>query len=117
MAGGGRLLAAALGHHPLLLLAADAGLSRAGPDLPAVIPFLAVIFVSAAMPTPGMAGSLDLASKYALTGLFGVTAETAVAFTILFHFLLLVAPIALGLARLLARGLELQNHRPAGEKR
>ena len=30
-------------------------------DLPATIPFLAVIFVSAAIPTPGMAGSLDLA--------------------------------------------------------
>jgi len=73
--------------------------------LPAVIPFLAVIFVSAAVPTPGMAGSLDLASKYALTGLFAVADKTAVAFTILFHFLLLLAPISLGLAALWREGL------------
>jgi len=71
----------------------------------AVIPFLAVIFVSAAVPTPGMAGSLDLASKYALTGLFAVAEKTAVAFTILFHFLLLLAPIALGLVALWREGL------------
>ena len=79
----------------------------AGMDLglPAVVPFLAVIFVSAAVPTPGMAGSLDLASKYALTGLFSVSARTAVAFTILFHFLLLLAPIALGLIALWREGL------------
>jgi uncharacterized protein (TIRG00374 family) len=74
-------------------------------DLPAVIPFLAVIFVSAAVPTPGMAGSLDLASKYALIGLFAVAEKTAVAFTILFHFLLLLAPITLGLLALWREGL------------
>jgi len=74
-------------------------------SLPAVIPYLAVIFVSAAVPTPGMAGSLDLASKYALTGLFAVAEKTAVAFTILFHFLVLLAPIALGLLALWHQGL------------
>jgi hypothetical protein len=77
-----------------LLMQGFAGLAL---DLPATIPFLAVIFVSAAIPTPGMAGSLDLASKYALIGLFGVNEKTAVAFTILFHFLLLLMPITLGL--------------------
>ena len=74
-------------------------------DLPSTIPFLAVIFVSAAIPTPGMAGSLDLASKYALLGLFGVTAKTAVAFTLLFHFLLLLPPIVLGLIAFWCEGL------------
>ncbi len=74
-------------------------------DLPATIPFLAVIFMAAAIPTPGMAGSLDLASKYALTGLFGVEAKTAVAFTIFFHFLLLSMPIALGLLAFWHEGL------------
>jgi uncharacterized protein (TIRG00374 family) len=74
-------------------------------DLFAAIPFLAVIFVSAAVPTPGMAGSLDLASKYALTGLYGVAEKTAVAFTILFHFLLLLAPIVLGLIAFWQEGL------------
>jgi uncharacterized membrane protein YbhN (UPF0104 family) len=52
-----------------------------------------------------MAGSLDLASKYALTALFGVEAKTAVAFTIFFHFLLLLMPIALGLLALWREGL------------
>jgi uncharacterized protein (TIRG00374 family) len=85
-----------------LLMQGFAGMRLA---LPAVIPFLAVIFVSAAVPTPGMAGSLDLASKYALTGLFAVTEKTAVAFTILFHFLLLLVPIALGLVALWSEGL------------
>ncbi len=74
-------------------------------DLPATVPFLAVIFLAAAIPTPGMAGSLDLASKYALTGLFGIEAQTATAFTILFHFLLLVMPIALGLLAFWREGL------------
>jgi uncharacterized protein (TIRG00374 family) len=74
-------------------------------DLPAMIPFLAVIFVAAAIPTPGMAGSLDLASKYALTGLFGINDKTAVAFTIFFHFLLLLMPIALGLLAFWREGL------------
>ena len=52
-----------------------------------------------------MAGSLDLASKYALLGLFGVTAKTAVAFTLLFHFLLLLPPIVLGLIAFWSEGL------------
>ena len=86
------------------------------PSLPAVIPFLSVIFVSAAVPTPGMAGSLDLASKYALVGLYGVSAETAVAFTILFHFLLLLAPIALGLTAFWREGLSFRALGRLGRK-
>jgi uncharacterized protein (TIRG00374 family) len=81
------------------------GFSGIGMDIPATIPFLAVIFVSAAVPTPGMAGSLDLAAKYALVGLFGIQEKTAVAFTILFHFLLLALPIALGLLAFWREGL------------
>lgn len=85
------------------------GFAGMGIALPAVIPYLAVIFVSAAVPTPGMAGSLDLASKYALTGLYAVPAKTAVAFTILFHFLVLLAPIALGLVALWRQGLSFKS--------
>ncbi len=86
------------------------------PGLPAMAPFLAVIFVSAAVPTPGMAGSLDLACKYALTGLFAVAEKTAMAFTILFHFLLLLTPIALGLAALWSEGLSLRAIGRMGKK-
>jgi uncharacterized protein (TIRG00374 family) len=81
------------------------GFSGLALDLPSTVPFLAVIFVSAAIPTPGMAGSLDLASKYALIGLFGVNEKTAVAFTIFFHFLLLLMPITLGLLAFWREGL------------
>jgi uncharacterized protein (TIRG00374 family) len=86
------------------------------PGLPAIAPFLAVVFVSAAVPTPGMAGSLDLAATYALTGLFAVDAGTAVAFTILFHFLLLAPPIALGLIALWHEGLSLRAVGRLGRK-
>jgi uncharacterized protein (TIRG00374 family) len=85
-------------------------------DLPSTIPFLAVIFVAAAIPTPGMAGSLDLASKYALTGLFGVSAKTAVAFTIFFHFLLLLMPITLGLLAFWHEGLNFKIIRKLSKK-
>jgi uncharacterized protein (TIRG00374 family) len=79
------------------------------PGLMPVIPFLAVIFVAAAVPTPGMAGSLDLAAIYALTGLFAVPEKTAAAFTILFHFLVLAVPIALGLIALWHEGLSIRS--------
>jgi hypothetical protein len=92
------------------------GFGGIGLSLPDVIPFLAMIFVSAAVPTPGMAGSLDLASKYALTGLFQVAAGTAVAFTILFHFLLLLAPITLGLAAFWREGLSFKALGRLGRK-
>jgi hypothetical protein len=92
------------------------GFSGLAINLPSTIPFLAVIFVSAAIPTPGMAGSLDLASKYALTGLFGVNDKTAVAFTIFFHFLLLVMPITLGLLAFWHEGLNFKIISRLGKK-
>jgi glycosyltransferase 2 family protein len=96
-----------------LLMQGFAGLTL---DLPATVPFLAVIFVSAAIPTPGMVGSLDLASKYALTSLFGVNNKTAVAFTILFHFLLLLMPIVLGLLAFWREGLNFKIIRNLSKK-
>ncbi len=96
-----------------LLMQGFAGMRLA---LPAVIPYLAVIFVSAAVPTPGMAGSLDLASKYALTGLFAIAEKTAVAFTILFHFLILLTPITLGLVALWRQGLNFKIIGQLGKK-
>ncbi|MBN2346505.1 MAG: flippase-like domain-containing protein [Candidatus Aminicenantes bacterium] len=96
-----------------LLMHGFAGVRLALPD---VIPFLSVIFVAAAVPTPGMAGSMDLAAKYALTGLFGISTKTAVAFTILFHFLVLLSPIALGLIALWREGLSIHTVRRMEKK-
>lgn len=111
---GGRGMAAVAGlsllHWGLIALSYGLLLHGFGirPGLPAIAPFLAVVFVSAAVPTPGMVGSLDLAAKFALTGLFAVPEKTAVAFTILFHFLLLAPPIVLGLIALWHEGLSLR---------
>lgn len=111
-AGIARVVLLSLLHWLIILLSywvLMRGFAGIGLDLPAVVPFLAVIFVSAAVPTPGMAGSLDLAAKYALVGLFGVQAKTAVAFTILFHFLLLAMPIVLGLLAFWQEGLNFKS--------
>ena len=94
------------------------GFAGMGLALPAVIPYLAVIFVSAAVPTPGMAGSLDLASKYALTGLFAVPGQNRGGLHHPVPFPAAAAmPIALGLLAFWQRGPEFQDHRPPEEKR
>jgi len=81
-----------IGQYWLLSLAfagMQLGMSKA-------VIYFAVVFFSSAVPTPGMAGSLDLASRFALTVLFGVEEQTAIAYTILFHFLLLAVTFVLG---------------------
>ncbi len=61
------------------------------------IPYLCVIVASAAIPTPGMAGSLDAVSKTALEKLYTVPSAKAAAFTIIFHVLILLAMFVVGL--------------------
>ena len=73
------------------------------------VPFFAVIVAGASIPTPGMAGSLDAASKLALTQLYAVPAAKAVAFTLLFHFVLLILTFFLGLVCLWLEGLNVNK--------
>ncbi len=69
------------------------------------IPYFALLFVSAAIPTPGMAGTLDAASKLGLTQLLGADVNTAVAYTVLFHFILVGVPVLLGLVSAWREGM------------
>jgi hypothetical protein len=74
-----------------------------------VFPYFSIIVVSASIPTPGMAGSIDAGSKFALTQLYGVPADRAVAYTLLFHFLVLVLWIVFGFISLLRQGIKLRG--------
>ncbi len=63
------------------------------------LPYFALLMVGAAIPTPGMAGSLDSASKVGFYQLLGITSAysgSVVAFTLLFHTLLLLLALLTG---------------------
>ncbi|HNX96545.1 MAG TPA: lysylphosphatidylglycerol synthase transmembrane domain-containing protein [Candidatus Aminicenantes bacterium] len=79
--------------------------------------YFGIQFVAAAVPTPGMAGSFDVASRYTLTVLLGVTEGTAVAYTLLVHFLILAVPVSLGLWALGRQGLTLKGMRQLGRSK
>ncbi len=69
------------------------------------IPFFSITVIAAAIPTPGMAGSLDAGAKLGLIALFKVTESTAVAYTLVFHFLILLLITIFGLISLWMQGL------------
>jgi len=71
------------------------------------LPYFSIIAVAAAVPTPGMAGSIDAASKLALVELFDVPVNTAAAYTILFHFLVLALWSVFGLIAFVRQGLNM----------
>jgi uncharacterized protein (TIRG00374 family) len=64
------------------------------------VPYFCIILIAAAIPTPGMAGSLDAGSKLALTQLYDISTETAVAYTLGAHFLILLTWIVFGIIAL-----------------
>jgi uncharacterized membrane protein YbhN (UPF0104 family) len=74
-----------------------------------IFPYFSIIVVSASIPTPGMAGSMDAASKIALTKLYNIPGETAVAYTLLFHFLVLVLWIVCGLIASMVEGFNIKS--------
>ncbi len=80
------------------------------------VPYFAILYISGIVPTPGMAGSLDLASRVSLTGLFHIEGNTAVAYTLLFHTLQVIVPVMLGFAALWQEGLNLDKIRRLGKK-
>jgi hypothetical protein len=64
------------------------------------IPYFALLMVGAAIPTPGMAGSIDTASKIGFYQLLGIGARydgAIVAYTLLFHTILLLVALTTGL--------------------
>lgn len=67
------------------------------------IPYFALIMVGAAIPTPGMAGSIDTASKIGFYQLLGIGVRydgSVVAYTLLFHTLLLIVTLSTGIVAL-----------------
>lgn len=78
--------------------------------------YFGIIFVAAAIPTPGMAGSLDLASIIALTRLFAIPEATAAAYTITFHVIIVAVPVLLGFLAMWREGLQLTRLRQLGHQ-
>ena len=75
-----------------------------------VIGFLfSIIVASAAIPTPGMAGTFDVASQSALEQLYGIDINVATAYTVLAHFLIIVNMIVPGLIALWSKGLSFSS--------
>lgn len=74
-----------------------------------IFPYFSILVVSASIPTPGMAGSMDAASKIALTKLYNIPVDTAVAYTILFHFLVLVLWIVCGSIASVVQGFNIKS--------
>ncbi len=75
------------------------------------VPYFSLIVASAAIPTPGMAGSFDAASRHGLEQLYGVDTNAAAAYTILAHFLIIVNMIVPGLIALWSKGLSFSSIR------
>jgi glycosyltransferase 2 family protein len=72
------------------------------------IPYFCVLVASASIPTPGMAGSFEAASRIGLEQFYGVSNNEAVAYTILSHFLILAVMVIPGLIAFWTRGLHLK---------
>ncbi len=76
------------------------------------VPYFSIIVVSAAIPTPGMTGSLDAASKLGLMELYGytgITTNQAGAFTLLVHVLILIAILIPGIVAIKMKGLKIRS--------
>jgi uncharacterized protein (TIRG00374 family) len=81
------------------------------------IPYFSIIVASASIPTPGMAGSFDAASRHALEQLYGVGTNAAAAYTLLVHFLIILVIVIPGLVALWTKGINLKTVRKLkGEK-
>lgn len=72
------------------------------------IPYFCIIAASATIPTPGMAGSFDAVSRHALEKMFMVDTNSAAAYTILCHFLILAIQIIPGMIAAWQKGINLK---------
>ncbi|MGE5340013.1 MAG: lysylphosphatidylglycerol synthase transmembrane domain-containing protein [Candidatus Omnitrophota bacterium] len=75
------------------------------------IPYFCTIVASAAIPSPGMAGSFDAVSRHALEGLYRVDTNHAAAYTILTHFLILIVMTIPGMISFWIKGLHFKTIR------
>ena len=76
------------------------------------IPYFSMLVVSAAVPTPGMAGSFDIVSREALTSsIYNAHINEAVAYTVLAHFLILMVMVIPGIIAFWMKGVNIQTIR------
>jgi len=87
------------------------------------IPYFGMVVLAAAIPTPGMAGSLDAASKHGLLELYKNTAgqsmvsvNEAAAYTLLVHVLIIVGILIPGFISFSTKGLKMSSVKKVGEK-
>ncbi|MCK5005182.1 MAG: hypothetical protein KAS21_08845, partial [Candidatus Aminicenantes bacterium] len=87
------------------------------------VPYFSLIVMSAAIPTPGMAGSLDAASKHGLLELYKnsagqsiVNVNEAAAYTLLVHVLIILVIVIPGFISFSSKGLKMSSIKKVGEK-
>jgi len=79
---------------------------------------LSVLVASAAIPTPGMAGTFDITSIRSLTEIIGKTVEVkAAAYTIILHVSILISQIIAGLVAFKMQGLNFNILKTLREKK
>jgi hypothetical protein len=81
-------------------------------SVPLMFPWFSIIVAFAAIPTPGMAGSLEIGSKIAFISVFNVGTgfeNTIIAYTLIFHFLLILVSIMVGLFAVKSEGLSIKR--------
>ncbi len=93
-------------------------------DILEVVPYFSLIVMSAAVPTPGMAGSLDAASKHGLLELYKntsghsiVSVNEAAAFTLLVHVLIILVIVIPGFISFSSKGLKMSSVKKVGENK
>ncbi|MCK4836659.1 MAG: flippase-like domain-containing protein, partial [Candidatus Aminicenantes bacterium] len=74
-----------------------------------IFPYFSILVLSASIPTPGMVGTIDAGSKIALTQLYNIPVDRAVAYTLLFHFLVLALWIICGFIAVIKQGINIKG--------
>ncbi|HDP94760.1 MAG TPA: flippase-like domain-containing protein [Candidatus Aminicenantes bacterium] len=78
--------------------------------------YYSILAAAASIPTPGMAGSLDAASRGALVSILGANPNSAVAYTLVMHVLLILVLVIAGFIALTVEGVNLKGIRRIQEK-
>lgn len=78
--------------------------------------YYCILAGAASIPTPGMAGSLDAASRMALVSILGADPNRAVAYTLVMHVLLILVLVTAGFFALTAEGVKLKGIRHIREE-
>ncbi|MCK4763748.1 MAG: flippase-like domain-containing protein [Candidatus Aminicenantes bacterium] len=81
------------------------------------VPYFSILVVFAAIPTPGMTGTIDMGSKLGLMQLYNASSETAVAYTLLVHFILIISWTIFGFTAVWMQGIDFKILKRIKEKK